>query len=255
MTDEVSLIEELQKYDNEEGYKLSYDEVENKLSDTIRKLTEKGESILDDLHPLLLREETWSCLFALRIIGDIKSQKSIPYLINFIKKNEDGDYWDSCEDAMFALSAIGDSAVEFLLGEIKADFENEIYTLYLVGSLTRIRNDRVYSFMKEIVEDYIRTPEKYKEWFYIDHFVYDFEVQGKKEILPLLKELISMDLSEHEKREIQDTINIIENPRYFEQKTWEIPGIKVGRNEPCPCGSGKKYKKCCMGKESKGRRV
>ncbi|MBI2804756.1 MAG: SEC-C domain-containing protein [Planctomycetes bacterium] len=21
---------------------------------------------------------------------------------------------------------------------------------------------------------------------------------------------------------------------------------KVGRNEPCPCGSGKKYKNCCM---------
>ena len=24
--------------------------------------------------------------------------------------------------------------------------------------------------------------------------------------------------------------------------------IKVGRNESCPCGSGIKYKKCCMGK-------
>ena len=23
---------------------------------------------------------------------------------------------------------------------------------------------------------------------------------------------------------------------------------KVGRNEPCPCGSGKKFKKCCIGK-------
>ena len=23
---------------------------------------------------------------------------------------------------------------------------------------------------------------------------------------------------------------------------------KIGRNQPCPCGSGKKYKKCCMGK-------
>lgn len=23
---------------------------------------------------------------------------------------------------------------------------------------------------------------------------------------------------------------------------------KVGRNDPCPCGSGKKFKKCCMGK-------
>ena len=21
--------------------------------------------------------------------------------------------------------------------------------------------------------------------------------------------------------------------------------VKVGRNDPCPCGSGKKYKKCC----------
>jgi len=23
------------------------------------------------------------------------------------------------------------------------------------------------------------------------------------------------------------------------------PSEKVGRNDPCPCGSGKKYKKCC----------
>ena len=25
--------------------------------------------------------------------------------------------------------------------------------------------------------------------------------------------------------------------------------IKIGRNDPCPCGSGKKYKKCCMIKD------
>ena len=24
---------------------------------------------------------------------------------------------------------------------------------------------------------------------------------------------------------------------------------KVGPNDPCPCGSGKKYKKCCMQKD------
>jgi len=31
--------------------------------------------------------------------------------------------------------------------------------------------------------------------------------------------------------------------------------VKIGRNAPCPCGSGKKYKKCCLmsraGKEQK----
>ena len=32
--------------------------------------------------------------------------------------------------------------------------------------------------------------------------------------------------------------------------TWGVPGLpatssKVGRNEPCPCGSGRKFKHCC----------
>ena len=26
------------------------------------------------------------------------------------------------------------------------------------------------------------------------------------------------------------------------------PFRNVGRNDPCPCGSGKKFKKCCLGK-------
>lgn len=34
---------------------------------------------------------------------------------------------------------------------------------------------------------------------------------------------------------------------YKEQKTSTtvVKGKKVGRNDPCPCGSGKKYKHCC----------
>lgn len=34
---------------------------------------------------------------------------------------------------------------------------------------------------------------------------------------------------------------------YREQKLSKtvVKGKKIGRNDPCPCGSGKKYKKCC----------
>ena len=34
---------------------------------------------------------------------------------------------------------------------------------------------------------------------------------------------------------------------YLEQKKsgTVVKGPKIGRNDPCPCGSGKKYKKCC----------
>ena len=34
---------------------------------------------------------------------------------------------------------------------------------------------------------------------------------------------------------------------YLEQKKSGtiVKGAKIGRNDPCPCGSGKKYKQCC----------
>ena len=45
---------------------------------------------------------------------------------------------------------------------------------------------------------------------------------------------------------------------YFDQDEEEwlpppttvVTGKKVRRNDPCPCGSGKKYKKCCMKREN-----
>ena len=33
------------------------------------------------------------------------------------------------------------------------------------------------------------------------------------------------------------------------QKKPVVKGEKIGRNDPCPCGSGKKYKHCCLGKD------
>ena len=30
------------------------------------------------------------------------------------------------------------------------------------------------------------------------------------------------------------------------QKPFVRPGSELSRNDPCPCGSGKKYKKCCQ---------
>jgi preprotein translocase subunit SecA len=38
-------------------------------------------------------------------------------------------------------------------------------------------------------------------------------------------------------------------PREKKQETYKREGAKVGRNDPCPCGRGKKYKNCCLNKE------
>jgi tetratricopeptide (TPR) repeat protein len=38
---------------------------------------------------------------------------------------------------------------------------------------------------------------------------------------------------------------------YQQRLLGEAAKRKIGRNEPCPCGSGKKYKKCCLRKHEK----
>ena len=39
------------------------------------------------------------------------------------------------------------------------------------------------------------------------------------------------------------------SPTQSPEQPAERKTIKVGRNDPCPCGSGKKYKKCCLPRE------
>ena len=36
------------------------------------------------------------------------------------------------------------------------------------------------------------------------------------------------------------------NPQQPEAQQPVVNGVKVGRNDPCPCGSGRKFKSCCL---------
>lgn len=212
------LISQLQQFDNPKGYRLEYETVKEKLAPAVAQLIQKGEAALNQLHELLQYEESWSCAFTLEALKGIKSEKSIHYLIEFIKKNENGDYFESCDEALWALQAIGRPAVEPLLKELKNEFANNNFFGYLVGALTGIKDYNVYSFMVEITEDCLKNPEKYEDWFEIDAFTYGFTEQGKKEALPLLRRVLAADLSEEEKREIESTIEALEDPEGFNKK-------------------------------------
>ena len=69
------------------------------------------------------------------------------------------------------------------------------------------------------------------------------------------EDLISQALSFYEDLESSDKIVELRNelsqlqakpPKHLTDKGQiSAPSKKIGRNAPCPCGSGKKYKKCC----------
>ncbi|MDD4531631.1 MAG: preprotein translocase subunit SecA, partial [Candidatus Pacebacteria bacterium] len=73
-------------------------------------------------------------------------------------------------------------------------------------------------------------------------------VEYKKEALIMFKEL----LENYEKTLIESimraTINVGSAPTQMQeasQRSELLSKDEIGRNDPCPCGSGKKYKKCC----------
>jgi hypothetical protein len=87
-----------------------------------------------------------------------------------------------------------------------------------------------------------------------------FEVNFKdekqvNEVLQLVMELSNnVRLWENNGHTPQEIFEKFEKPnlRPLPDKPFEFDSVKkekIGRNAPCPCGSGKKYKKCCLGKE------
>ena len=61
-----------------------------------------------------------------------------------------------------------------------------------------------------------------------------------KELIPLL-----VDLSNHTRKWSNCGFTPEEIHQQKIRSSSVRQGRKIGRNEPCPCGSGKKYKKCC----------
>jgi preprotein translocase subunit SecA len=63
------------------------------------------------------------------------------------------------------------------------------------------------------------------------------------------------DLPDEAKKRLQKKEAEITKDREFFDGGKRKPVVKktlekVGRNDPCPCGSGKKYKKCCGAEEN-----
>ncbi|MEK7375562.1 MAG: preprotein translocase subunit SecA [Candidatus Margulisiibacteriota bacterium] len=73
---------------------------------------------------------------------------------------------------------------------------------------------------------------------------------ARKEILGLLFKLQIVQAAEPVKSKIKSVSYGApdESRGALQSASPVVKPDKTGRNDPCPCGSGKKYKKCCMGK-------
>lgn len=151
--------------------------------------------------------------------SDVNRQEFLSYCENIldflIENKENKNILDTEFIGLFISDLVEHRTVE-LLPKIKELFDLEIVGYWVCGDYE--------SVLEDISEDInIETPKSYTNFLEV---YTDF----KKSWNPA----------------VDDTNFFDSKDDYFDEPY--ISSKKVGRNEPCPCGSGKKYKKCCINK-------
>ena len=243
----------------------------------IRKLAPVSElkaNLTEDL-------ATWGDIWTVRLMGQIGDRNFVPDLV-YVLQNSDGiDYIYS--DAIASLNALDESADEDILAAIEnkdlgecqsfpilehmpyaeaydlavrfweggSDDKMHFYEMYVfclkgIGDkrgIATLQNMYANDTDAEYVGDCLECLGK----------IHNISIPESAEIEKKRKEHLEMQRDRQirlnelaEKSRIKKESNAAETKGAAAPFKRDTP--KVGRNDPCPCGSGKKYKKCCLNK-------
>ncbi len=151
----------------------------------------------------------------------------------------------------------------------------ELEALKLQGLTDDYKQLTKTELLKASRRDYIGDKNNYKKFIKVIKDNYDIPGDGIEQLLEFTYETYQLEGKEELIKKALDHLSV---PEFLESEiinaiddvcrkipAWKYNGyteaeknnsnrvniekVRVGRNDPCPCGSGKKYKKCC---ESKG---
>jgi SEC-C motif-containing protein len=141
-----------------------------------------------------------------------------------------------------------------LRGEKKASTAEALmrsrYTAYATGRIDYIRDTTHPKNRDEFEEESAKKWSKDSEWGELEIVSTKNGEQGDTEGEVEFLATYTQDDEEIEHHEVaqfkreKDTWYFTDG-KFVGPETFVREQPKVGRNEPCPCGSGKKYKKCC----------
>jgi hypothetical protein len=248
----------------------------------IQKKIKQGEPISELKNALTKDLMTWGDIWTVRMMGRIGNKDFVPDLIHVLKKSDSMDYIYSY--AIRAMNALEKSADDIILAAIKnrelGDWESFPILEYLPYSesydlaLQRWEDENNDMESDELFASCLRGIGDRRGIEKLQHvYANENDATYIGDDLECLSIIHNVDIPEipdiHRKRKQQEEkqktrekeLNELASDysKTKEQRALENGGkvvpfkrtsSKVGRNEPCPCGSGKKYKKCCLNKHS-----
>ncbi len=210
--------------------------------------------------------ELWAPLHAWRALGQLRAEEAAPSLVRLFEQLDDDDWVEEELPRVFAM--IGPAAIPALAAYLDDADVAERCRLSIPDCLEQIAQrhpaarDDCVAVLAGQFEKY-RTNGSILNGFLIGALIglratQIIDVIRKAFIEDRVDELVAGDIEEVEidlglkkyrstPRRRLDIFGRPFDPGYGHVAKFPVRrGAKVGRNEPCPCGSGKKFKKCCL---------
>jgi hypothetical protein len=198
---------------------------------------------------------SYNGILTVYMIGLLKLERQIPLLVRLLDRDEDS----LLEELSVTLTSFQSDEV---VKEVAPYLRKENSIIYAASIVENIKTD----FAVEVLRDAYRSA---KELDHQDILMEALCHQLSEEALPEINQHMELDYTsglvdieqtaysyfsilglKHRELALWKQV-ALERELDFKQKGDDLPlapvqnEMKVGRNDPCPCGSGKKYKKCC----------
>ncbi|MBP3950211.1 SEC-C metal-binding domain-containing protein [Bacillus suaedae] len=198
---------------------------------------------------------TYDAIYSIVMAGLLRVESVIPDLVNVLSRDENDA---ALEESMKALIQIGTEEVVEAVEPIALKGESYLYTIEVLAKI------KTKSAEEALFRLYDRTTNLTQKTLVADALCQHLSVEA----IPIVEQLIetgydSTMLELEESIYANCILNGIDHPKLaewratleaasetYEEAKQHIGSLiqmaeKVGRNDPCPCESGKKYKKCC----------
>ncbi|PKQ61604.1 hypothetical protein BZG02_15575 [Labilibaculum filiforme] len=227
-----------------------------------------GEAYYSDEFRIMLPTPLWYAIVAEKHL----SEDLFEPLLDMFSVEEDWDLLN--EQAVYLVGSLAkkfpvqftDKVLDFIEENIKAD--NKKPYLYCFEALYYSTNEqfnRIHSVLDK------------KNFHWVDHYIRVLGDLQRTDTLQKFKDILPKFKGTHTAIELQYYIDVMEGKATDFQKgvafcemrdpEWKNhyqhmehifssadspieQGGKINRNDPCPCGSGKKYKQCCLKNEA-----
>ena len=214
----------------------------------------------------------WAPVHAWRALGHLRAEAAIAPLLALLKTLDDDVFCSDLPDVLGMIGAAAIAPVVAFIAETAHDEEDRpvliaIEALKEIGLRHPLCRDECVTLLTGMVERHASlnpTVNGFTIWALID-----LKAVASIEAIRAAFDADTVDISiAGDKEDAEIALGLREKrttpkPDYFpgldalrrrldgDGLPWEAPPpprqvTRIGRNDPCPCGSGKKYKKCCL---------